>query len=434
MALQKVAVGLLGCGVVGTGLLKLLAEEDGQIAIREGVCFDVRRIAVKNMDKSREGIVNRSLLTPDLDSVVADPDVHMIVEVMGGEEPSYSALRKALRAGKDVVTANKLVLAEHGEELEQLAREQGCSLAYEASVAAAIPILQALDRGMVPEEFTSLRGILNGTTNYILCTMECQGLSYAEALKEAQDKGFAEADPTLDVTGMDAAQKLAILARKVYGIAIPPGAIPREGIEGVSPLDIENAGQFGYRIKLLGVVRRKNGAVEVGVHPTWVSKRDLLADVSDEFNAIALVGRNCGPLLFYGRGAGQMATANAVLSDMVALAKLRSVSMPRARLEGTGKRESLEVLPEEQTETKFYLRFTLAELGGVSSRVTSLLEDKGIGVAKMIKTEIAGGKQSSLVIITQRVKVRLLREALAEAAGAKWLLEKPTLMRVEELP
>jgi len=429
---DTVKVGLLGCGVVGTGVLKLLAQRGRVLAREEGVCFEVRRIAVKQKGKPRDPVVDRSLLTEDLLDVAQDPGVDIIVEVMGGKEPALTALRKALEAGKDVVTANKLVLAEDGEALEALARERGRLLAYEGSVAAAIPIIQTLDRGMVAEKFTSLLGILNGTTNYILCTMEREGLSYAEALKQAQKKGFAEADPTLDVSGMDATQKLAILVRKVFGIAIHPERISREGIEGVTTLDIENAGQFGYRIKLLGIARRTDGKVEVGLRPTLVSKRHILADVWDEMNAVALTGENCGPLLFYGRGAGQLPTANAVLADLVALAKLRRSGGEAGRLMSQGKAERLEILPSEQAEARFYLRFTLAELGGASSKVTTLLETKEVRVAKMIKTELLGGKQSRLVILTQRVKEGTLRETLRETGKMKVVLEEPTMLRIED--
>jgi len=429
---DTVNVGLLGCGVVGTGVLKLLARRGNVLAREGGVVFEVKRIAVKQKGKPRDPVVDRSLLTEDLLAVAQDPGVDLIVEVMGGKEPALTALRKALEAGKDVVTANKLVLAEDGEALETLARERGRLLAYEGSVAAAIPIIQALDRGMVAEKFQSLLGILNGTTNYILCTMERESLSYAEALKEAQNKGFAEADPTLDVSGMDAVQKLAILVRKVFGIAIHPERIFRKGIETVTTLDIENAGQFGYRIKLLGIARRTNGRVEVGLRPTLVSKRHILADVWDEFNAVALVGENCGPLLFYGRGAGQTATANAVLADMVALAKLRSAAADAGRLMFKGRAERLEVLPREEAEARFYLRFALSELGGASSKVTALLEASEVRVAKMIKTELAGGKQSSLVILTHRVREGTLRETLQEAGEMKFVLEAPTVIRIED--
>ncbi len=429
---DSVKVGLLGCGVVGTGVLKLLAQRGGLLAREEGVVFQVKRIAVKQRDKPRDPVVDRSLLTEDLLAVAQDPGVDLVVEVMGGKEPALPALRRALEAGKDVVTANKLVLAEDGEALEALAREKGRFLAYEGSVAAAIPIIQALDRGMVAEKFQSLLGILNGTTNYILCTMEREGLSYAEALKQAQEKGFAEADPFLDVSGMDATQKLAILVRKVFGIAIHPDKIPREGIEEVTTLDIENAGQFGYRIKLLGIARRVNGRVEVGLRPTLVSKRHILADVWDEMNAVSLVGENCGPLLFYGRGAGQTATANAVLADMVALAKLRRSGGEAGRLNFKGRAERLEILPREEAEARFYLRFTLNELGGASSKVTALLEASEVRVAKMIKTELAGGKQSSLVILTHRVREGTLRETLREAGEMKFVLEAPTVIRIED--
>jgi len=423
---------LLGCGVVGTGVLKLLARRGGLLAREEGVAFEVKRIAVKQKDKPRDPVVDRSLLTEDLLSVAGDPGVDLVVEVMGGKEPALTALRKALETGKDVVTANKLVLAEDGEALEALAREKGRFLAYEGSVAAAIPIIQALDRGMVAEKFQSLLGILNGTTNYILCTMEREGLSYAAALKQAQEKGFAEADPALDVSGMDATQKLAILVRKVFGIAIHPERISRKGIETVTTLDIENAGQFGYRIKLLGIARRTDGKVEVGLEPTLVSKRHILADVWDEMNAVSLVGENCGPLLFYGRGAGQTATANAVLADMVTLAKLRRSGGEAGRLMPKGRVEHLEILPREEAEARFYLRFALSELGGASSKVTTLLEASEVRVAKMIKTELAGGKQSSLVILTHRVREGTLRETLREVGEMKFVLEAPTVIRIED--
>ncbi len=301
---EPIGVGLLGLGVVGSGVHQILQNREDTFAQDHGFRLDVRRIAVRDTTRQRSVPVPAGRLTDDAGGVIDDPDVQIVIEVIGGLEPARELCLSAIRAGKDVVTANKALIAEHGAELFETAFANDAGLAFEASVCGGIPIIRSLTQGLSANGIDSLYGILNGTTNYILTKMSDEGGSYDEILKRAQDLGFAEADPTMDVDGTDAAQKLSILCRLAFRAEIPYTQILREGIDKITALDIEYARNLGYAIKLLGIARSAGDQVEARVHPTLVPTDALLANIKDEFNAVEVVGDAAGPQVYYGRGAG----------------------------------------------------------------------------------------------------------------------------------
>ncbi|MBT4498707.1 MAG: homoserine dehydrogenase, partial [Gemmatimonadetes bacterium] len=316
---KTIGIGLIGLGTVGSGVVQLLRNAPSAMRRRKNVGFELRGIAVRDVGRQRSVDFDHSLLTADGMAVVDDPGVEMVVELTGAS-PAVEWVRAALKKGKDVVTANKAMLADYGEELYELALENGADLMFEASVAGGIPIIRSLRNGLVANRVESLYGILNGTTNYILTQMTRGAGDYADILELAQEKGFAEPDPTMDVSGMDAAQKLSILCRIAFHSGSTGSQIFCEGIEKIERRDIEYAGELGYVIKLLAIAKKRGDRVEARVHPAMVPADSLLANIHDEFNAIEVVGSAVGEQVFYGRGAGQMPTASAVVSDMVYLA------------------------------------------------------------------------------------------------------------------
>ena len=317
-------IGMLGCGVVGTGLLHLLRERASEIERSTGMALQVTRVAVADPRKRREAALEGATVGGDAMEVADAEDIDLLIEVMGGAQRALPPVMRALERGLPVVTANKLLIANHGAELEAVAARTGASLRYEASVAGVIPILQSLDHGLRTERFQLLVGILNGTTNYILSTMEREGRDFAEALDAARKLGFAESDPSLDLSGADTAQKLTILVRRAFPASIDPGSIPTEGIVGMELEDLRQADRFGYVAKLLGIALRTPSGLDVRVHPAFIPKRYLLASVRDEFNGIYLRGEASGSMMLYGKGAGAFPTAPAVLGDVHTLPRERS--------------------------------------------------------------------------------------------------------------
>ena len=312
---------MLGCGVVGTGLLHLLRERASDIERAAGAPLAVTRVAVADPKKHREAALEGASVEGNAMAIAEAEDVDLLVEVMGGAERALPPVTRALERGLPVVTANKLLIANHGAELEAVAAKTGAALRYEASVAGVIPILQSLDHGLKTERFQLLVGILNGTTNYILSSMEREGRDFAEALDAARKLGFAEADPSLDLSGVDTAQKLTILVRRAFPASIEPGSIPTEGIVGMELEDLRQADRFGYVAKLLGIAMRTAGGLDVRVHPAFIPKRYLLASVRDEFNGVYLRGEASGSMMLYGKGAGAFPTAQAVLGDVLAITR-----------------------------------------------------------------------------------------------------------------
>lgn len=431
---RVIEIGLAGLGNVGAGVFKNLEKNRALIAKRTGAEIRVKRVAVRDLGRKRDVEVPAAALTTDWRELVNDPAIPVIVELIGGTTTAYDMVCAALRAKKIVVTGNKALLAERGQELFALAEECGVPIYFEAAVAGGIPIIQVLQEGLVGNHIRSIHGIINGTCNYILTRMSQAGLSYDAALQEAQDKGFAEADPYLDVSGWDAAHKAIILASLSYGFWIPPDKVCVEGVDRVSITDFKFAQRLGYTIKLLSIIRAdENGLVEVRTQPTLVPLSHVLASVSGSFNAVLVNGDIVGETLFYGRGAGQDPTSSSVISD---LCEAAAVLMHGARHSGFvphglyGKSK-----PVDDTVSHHYLRLTVDDVPGVLAQVAAELGKRGIGISSMLQPEDLESTtgETSLVLMVHDAKVGDMKQALAALHSLKCVRSEPTWMRVETL-
>ena len=424
--MRSVTIGILGLGQVGAGTLRLLQERRAAIEARLGAALGVRRIAVRDPGRAREVEVAAELLTDDPYAVVADPAIDVVVELIGGIEPARTLILAALRAGKHVVTANKAVLAECGAEIFAEAAARGRMVYFEGSVAGGIPILRSLREGLASDRIEAIAGIVNGTSNYILDAMTRSGASFAEALQAAQAAGYAEADPTLDVGGGDAAHKLALLALVAFGARVDPHAIPTEGITGVSALDIRAAGELGYLIKSLALAHDTPAGPCLRVHPTLVPRGHVLAGVAGAYNAVLVESRALGRSLYYGRGAGMMPTAVAVVSDLLEVARdllagVAPAAPPAVR--------DLAPAPTDALEHEHYLCVHVPNLPGVLGRVATCLGRHGVSIARMIQ-ERAGAGPVPMIILTEAVAERAMQAALAELATSPDLAAAPTHIRL----
>ncbi len=432
MAKSSYQVGLIGCGTVGSGVLELLHRRRDVFEGILGRQIEVSKVAVRDLEKTRHnvyGFVKPDVFTGDPADVTSDPDIELVVEVAGGVDMPREWLKESLAKGKDVVTANKAVLALHGEEIFQLAASSERAVFYEASVAAAIPVIEILQNGLVANQVTHLSGILNGTCNYILTRMEEAGLAYGEALEEAQQKGFAEADPTLDVNGADSAHKLALLARIVTHAHIPLENIFTEGIEEITGEDIVFAAGLGYRIKLLAIGSRHEdgGAWDLRVHPCLVHRDEVLAQVRNEVNAVRVKGDAIGSMLVYGSGAGSFPTASSVVADIVRAAKGDRPSMTSTNGQSPG------IVPISQVAVRNYIRVTVLDLPGVLGRVTSFFGMKGINIQSMQQPEAKHGQPVPVVLVTHAVEDEVVSHALDELRDRTDLLNGPTTrIRIED--
>ena len=417
MAERGVRVGLIGLGTIGTGAVRLLQEQSASIDERLGFPLRLARIADIELERDRGLSLERYALTSDWHEIVDDPDIDIVIELIGGTGVARSVVLGALQAGKSVVTANKALLAQHGQEIYAVAEAQEADIAFEASVGGTIPVLRALREGLCADRLESVYGIVNGTCNFILSEMEEHGDAYESCLKRAQDLGFAEADPTFDVNGMDSAHKLAILLGLAFGIRVTPEAIPTEGIERITPLDIEYASRVGFRIKLLAVAKERDGGVEAWVHPTMVPQNSVLGRVGGAMNAVEVRGRMSGPTLYYGAGAGPLPTASAVVGDLMELARAcRRGVKRRVPPLGTPVLRELPLRRREDLEGEYYLRFTALDRQGVLSRIAGSLGEQGISIASVLKLERHASEAVPVVMMTHPAKEVALRAALAEVA------------------
>jgi homoserine dehydrogenase len=407
---KRIKVGLLGLGTVGSGVYRILTEGNTTLGEKAGVDLELKGILVRDPKRQRLVDVDASLLTTDPGTILGDEDIDIVVEVMGGEEPARSYIEEALRAGKQVVTANKEVMAKHGAELLQLARERGADLFFEASVAGGIPILRTLQESLAGEEVEAVYGIVNGTTNYILTAMDSKGLDFAEVLAEAQALGYAEADPTADIAGHDATRKLAILASLAFNIQVPLDQVHCAGIEEITAADIEAARELGYVIKLLAIARRDGERVEARVHPAFLPQGHPLAGVDGVYNAVLVEGRAVGTLMFYGAGAGQMPTGSAVVGDLIAAA--RNLRAGARGNNATGFAREGKISPMEEVETRYYLRLRVAPEPGVLGTVTGCCGAEGVELASL-DVKNWGKDSADLHIRTQRAKEKAFRRLLA---------------------
>src|SRR5438128_4350024 len=388
---KEVRIGLLGLGTVGAGVVKILQSQRAMLEERAGCRLALAAVADTDLTRAREGLDLRALpMTNDAARVLGDPGVHVVIELVGGLEPARTFILRALAAGKHVVTANKALLAHHGAELYEEARRRGVTLAFEAAVAGGIPLIRAVKEGLVANRVLSLAGIVNGTCNYILSKMTDEGIDFSLVLKEAQAQGYAEADPTLDIEGMDSAHKLQILVSLAFRTFIDLKDIHTEGIARVTAADIAYARELGYRIKLLAIAKAADGGVEVRVHPTMIPATSPLAAVSGVFNGVFIPGDAVGDLMFYGRGAGQMPTASAVWSDALEIARRIAHGIPALALDlpfvGAA---PLPLRAMESIRCSYYLRGMAGDRPGVLSKVAGILGDHEISIASVIQKERA---------------------------------------------
>jgi homoserine dehydrogenase len=386
---REITLGLLGVGTVGTGVLRLLAANAKRIESRLSARLVVKRVACRDLSKTRDDSVDQSLLTDRIEDVTDDPDIDLVLELIGGVDDAHAGLLRAIEHGKHVVTANKALLATHGESLMRLAADKGVDLNYEASVGGGIPIIRSIREALASDRIRAVYGIINGTTNYILTRMTREGLPFDQILEQAVAGGYAEADPSLDVDGIDAAQKLAILAALAFGLPIRADSIYTEGIRNVTAHDIRMADELGYVIKLLAIARERDGAVDLRVHPALVPKSNLLSHVNGVYNAVLLDCEAVGFQLLYGRGAGMMPTAGAVVSDVIEVGR-NILQRRHGRLPGFGYIADRGPAPTlhamEEVRFSYYFHFDVTDSPGVLGQIASILGDHGISIAQMKQT------------------------------------------------
>ena len=433
--MEKTRVAIVGMGTVGTGVARLLLDHGDRLARHAGRILWLEKATVRDLTKDRQIELPSGILTDDLKLVLDDPKIEVVALLVGGLEPARTIMLQILESGKDVVTANKALLAEHGEELFDRARALGRTIAFEASVGGGIPIIANISQCFSANQILSLRGILNGTSNYIISQMDEQGADYATALKNAQQLGYAEADPTMDVDGSDAAQKLAILAHLAFGVRVRWREIYRRGLEAFHLADLQYAAELGYRIKPIATAQLRDGGLELHVSPTLIRKGRPLAEVRGAYNAVTVVGDAVGDMFFHGQGAGQMPTASAVVADMIDTASGRT-DITFRRLELWSDRESkVELLPYEQTTSRYYMRFFVADEPGVLSQITGILGKHGISIASIIQHEPTSEqhpRQVPLVIMSHEAKEKAATAANEEIRKLSSVGDECVKLRVAE--
>ena len=431
---NPIGISLLGCGVVGSGVVRILTEQRDLFERRAGLRFDLRHVVVRDPGKHAASHPNLPY-TADAHAAIEDPKVAIVIETVGGTTAANGYIERALRLGKPVVTANKSLLAARGPDLFALARKHGACIAFEASCGGGIPIIDAIARGLIANRIDALVGILNGTCNVILTRMTKSAWTYSQALAEAQKLGFAEADPSLDVSGRDTAQKLALLAGLAFNVRVMENDIHVEGIEQLQPADIALASDLGYVIKLLAIAERDaDGRLGLRVHPTLVHKADVLAEVSGGFNAISLYGNALGHTLFYGRGAGQMPTASAVVADLVSVAMGTTPLMfKRLRIYPDVVPPAITV-PMAETRARYYLRLSCRDEPGVMGQVSQILGRHGISLSAILQRETEDGQFVPVVITTHEANEGAMRDSLAAIDKLPTVVPPTVCLRIIDQP
>lgn len=435
---KSIGIGLAGFGTVGAGVFDCLQHQSDLLAERSGFRFDVRSILVRDLKKNRDVAAPSSLFTTSWRDLLKDPEVKIVVELLGGTTDALDLIKAAIESGRMVVTGNKALLAEHGQEIFALAKKHDVPIFYEAAVAGGIPIIQSLRDAFVGNRIESIHGILNGTSNYILSRMQEASLDYKAALAEATELGYAEADPTLDINGGDAAHKAIILAALAYGFWVKPEVIRVDGIEAVTAADISFARNLGYNIKLLATVRSAaDDSIEVTVAPTLISKNSVLASVNGVFNAIAVKGDLVGDALFYGRGAGRKPTASSVIGDLVEAA----FALKSEKIHGDGRDKGKinfsfhSLYGESRAATDicscYYLRLIVEDQPGVLGKIATLLGASEIGIASAIQPESLEGSEASLVFMTHQASYGMISLALEKIQKLSCVKSKPVVFNVE---
>ncbi len=427
--MQSIEVALLGCGVVGQGVVKLLSDESSPLWERLGKKLVIKKVLVRDLKQSRDVTLAEGVLTTDPREILEDDAIKIVIEVMGGIEPAGALLLQALNNGKHIVTANKALLAEAGGPIFEMAAEKKRHVGFEASVAGGIPILKGLSEGLIANRIERVSGIINGTANYILSEMTEHGLEFADVLKAAQEAGYAEADPTFDIDGIDAAHKLAILITLCYGCQVPFKEIYTEGIRNISSLDIDFADSLGYSIKLLAIAQETKQGVEARVHPTMLPHGHLLTQVHGAMNAIHVVGDAVGESMFYGAGAGSLPTASAVVSDVAMIAaRLEEPSL----LDIAQRLHPADVRPISEWEGEYYLRFAVRDCPGALAQIAGLLGDHDISITSVYQPERDEGAEVPIVVMTHEAREQNMQSALQKIEALETVLAKPVLVRVEK--
>ncbi len=433
--MKEIKVGLIGFGTVGSGVVKILQKNSKLIEKRMGAKIVLKRIADIDVKTDRGVKLRPGILTTKADDVIKDPEINIVMELIGGIEPAKTFILKAIQNGKHIITANKALLALHGDEIFRAAHRSGVDVNFEASVGGGIPLIRSIKEGLVANRIHSIFGILNGTSNYILSKMTDEGRSFKEVLREAQEKGYAEADPTYDIEGIDAAHKLAILIRLAFGTSIQFKEIFIGGISEITPLDIQFGREFGYRIKLLAITKTDQGKIEARVHPTLIPEGHLLSTVEGVFNAIYIKGDAIGPTLFYGQGAGQMPTGSAVVSDLVELGRNLLVQTQGRRVPLLSYQESaIEKIPLKKmgdVVMRFYMRFSALDRPGVLSRISGILGKNEISISAVIQKGRKINGAVPIVMMTHEAKEENLHRALREIDRLNVILGKTIFIRVE---
>ncbi len=433
---MDVSIGLIGFGTVGKGVAKILLQQGEMVRKKLGARVILKTIADLDLTTDRGIPLGDTVLTADTNSVLADPEIQVIVELIGGIEPAKTLILRALRNGKHVVTANKALLAAHGAELYRTANENGADLLFEASVAGGIPVIRALKEGLAANRIGYICGILNGTCNFILTKMAEEGGEFSEVLKEAQRLGYAEADPTLDIEAFDTAHKVAILLALSQGMHVDLSDIYTEGITRITPLNVQFARELGYCIKLLGIIRRVGDEVEARVHPAMIPNAHILSSVKGAFNALQIVGDNVGNILLYGLGAGMLPTASAVVGDVIELARSINAGISGRVPELAIQSEYLSrirIRPIEELKTCYYFRFSALDHPGVLSKISGILGEHNISIASVIQKGRQEGGEVPIVMMTHEAREADARAALDLIDQLEVISSKTMMVRVEEM-
>jgi homoserine dehydrogenase len=435
--MKPIQVGLLGIGTVGSGTFNVLARNQEEIRRRAGRGIEITMVADLDTARAKQIVGDRAEVVADARAVIANPAIDIVVELIGGYGIAKTLVLEAIAAGKHVVTANKALVAVHGSEIFAAAREKGVIIAFEAAVAGGIPIIKALREGLTANRIQWIAGIINGTTNFILSEMREKGLDFDVVLKDAQRLGYAEADPTFDIEGIDAAHKATIMSAIAFGIPVQFDKAHVEGITKLAGADIRYADQLGYRIKLLGIARRRDSGIELRVHPTLVPARRLIANVEGAMNAVMVQGDAVGTTLYYGKGAGSEPTASAVIADLVDITRLHTAD-PEHRVPHLAfqpdEMHATPILPIDQVQTAFYLRLRVADQKGVLAAITQILAEGDVSIDAVLQRESADGEnQTDLIILTHDTIEGRLRAALARMQALPTVLAPIVSLRKEEL-
>lgn len=431
--MKGINIGIIGFGNVGSGVVKILREKRGFLAEKIGLEINVKKICDKDITSHRNVSVDKKLLTKNHLEIIEDPQIDIVVELMGGIHPAKEFILGALKRGKNIVTANKALLAQEGQEIFALASDKGKSIYFEASVGAGIPIIKSLREGLVANKFNSIFGILNGTSNFILSEMSRDNCDFSDALKEAQKRGFAESDPSLDIDGIDSAHKLALLTYLCFGKFVTMKEIFVEGISRISLSDVEYARELGFEIKLLAIAKKEGEDLEVRVHPTLVPKSHLLSSVNGVINAIYVSSDLAGELLFYGPGAGQMSAASAVVSDIVDLTQDIKAGLFRPNLKIVADNSIKRIREIDDFESRYYIRFMAVDKPGVLAKISGVLSKYKISIASVTQKERRKAQVVPIVMIVHDAKEKDLRTALSTIDRLDVIKEKSVAIRIEEL-